>query len=425
MIERPFTPSEETATIIQRLLDIYERRGGHPKQVVRVRLADMRDDLPGYYSQVDPLPRAVANEQTTAMAQRGWVAVHWEPGQEEHLLAAVDLAPEAAEALYTLVDREPLAAQRKRLRNLLLGRRFRVHDWRRLAIDGVLDRLKADRSPSPFRFDDETWNHDVLDALLALPENPTVETPYRVFSVRVFNDSKRFDTLKHAVARLARRHHTAWRELNNREILRELGLVPNPSHLYLAGPWRLTDGEGRQTALGAFHPSVGIPASLAAQVTDVAVTARRVICVENLTTFYELVRRANEEVDGAGRRGADLAALCLLGNPSPACRHLLQRLAAALPPDADLYLWADLDYGGLNILSQLRHTVSPRFRPYRMDTATLEAFTYWGQPLTERDRRNLARLRDDPHLADMTGVIDALLAGDVKLEQEAIVLREV
>lgn len=429
MIERPFTPSKETATIIQRLLDIYERRGGHPKQVVRVKLADMREHLPGYYSQVDPLPRAVANEQTTAMAQRGWVAVHWEPGQEDHLLAAVDLAPEAAEALYILVEREPLAAQRVRLRNLLMGRRFSVRDWRRLAIDGVLDRLKADRSPTPFKFDDEAWNHDVLDALVALPENPTVETPYRVFSVRVFNDSKRFDTLKHAVARLARRCHSAWRGLNNREILRELGLVPNPSHLYLAGPWRLTGARGEAVFLGAFHPSVGIPASLAAQVSEVTAAARRIICVENLTTFYELIARVDETSAGAaseaGMQGADLAAICLLGNPSPACRHLLQRLAADMDPDATLYLWADLDYGGLNILSQLRRTVSPRIQPYRMDAATLASFAYWGQPLTARDRRNLARLRDDPHLADMTGVIDALLTGGVKLEQEAIVLREV
>jgi DNA topoisomerase VI subunit A len=154
---------------------------------------------------------------------------------------------------------------------------------------------------------------------------------------------------------------------------------------------------------------------MAARVSRVRVDADRVICVENLTPFYELVRRGGE----------DLATLCLLGNPSPACRHLLRRLVEDLPGDIPLYVWADLDYGGLNILSHVRRTVSRRFRPYRMDTATLEAFAYWGQPLTNRDRRNLQRLRDDPHLADMVDVIDALLTGEVKLEQEAIVLREV
>jgi hypothetical protein len=415
MTDRPFEPGEDTAQVIHRLLDIYERRGGQPKQVVRVRLRDVADSLSGYYSQVDPLPRTVTNEQLVALAERGWVALHWEPAQEGHLLAAVDLATGAVSDLYALVEREPLAAQRKRLRATLLGQRFRVHDWRRLAIDGILERLESGKSPTPFSLGEEAWNRDVLAAMLALPEDPTPEMPYRIFSVRVFNDSKRFDDLKRAVARLARRHHREWRSLTNREILRELGLVPNPSHLYLSGPWRLTDARGAVTSLDAFNPSVGIPAALAAQVRRVRVAADRVICVENLTPFYELVRRGDDT----------LAALCLWGNPSPACRHLLQRLVAELPADVPLYVWADLDYGGLNILSQLRRTVSPRFRPYRMNVATLEAFTYWGQPLTTRDRRYLNRLRDDPNLADVVDVIDALLVGEVKLEQEAVVLREV
>jgi hypothetical protein len=98
---------------------------------------------------------------------------------------------------------------------------------------------------------------------------------------------------------------------------------------------------------------------------------------------------------------------------------------AALPAEVALCLWADLDYGGLNILAQVRRTISPRFQPYRMDVATLTTFSYWGQPLTARDRRNLNRLRDDPYLTDMVPVIDALLAQDIKLEQEAIILQEV
>ncbi len=428
MADRPFAPGEDTQEVVHRLLDIYERRGGRPRQVVRVRLREIADGLPGYYSQLDPLPRTVTNEQLAALARRGWVVLHWEPGQEDHLLAAVDLALGSGEdmvqgpgggaavaGLYALVRREPLAAQRARLRALLLGDRFRVRDWRRAALDGVLARLAAARSPSPFALGDENWNRDLLAALLALPEDPTEELPYRVYSVRVFNDSKRFDALRRAVARLARRHHPAWRALTNREILGELGLVPNPSQLHLAGPWHLRDDAGVTASLAAFRPAVGIPAALAGRVSQVRVDARRVICVENLTPFYELLRRGGE----------DLAALCLWGNPSPACRHLLERLVDGLPEAVPLLLWADLDYGGLNILAQLRRSVSPRFQPYRMDAATLKTFAYWGQPLTARDRRNLRRLRDEPHLVDMVGVIDALLGADVKLEQEAVVLREI
>ncbi|HCC63352.1 MAG TPA: hypothetical protein DEQ55_19655, partial [Pseudomonas sp.] len=104
--------------------------------------------------------------------------------------------------------------------------------------------------------------------------------------------------------------------------------------------------------------------------------------MENLPPFYELVRR----------EPLRLAALYLGGNPSPACRHLLHRLAERAPSELPLLVWADLDYGGLSILAQMRRLVSTRFGPYRMDVATLEAHAHWAQPLTEGDERRLARL---------------------------------
>ena len=136
------------------------------------------------------------------------------------------------------------------------------------------------------------------------------------------------------------------------------------------------------------------------------------VCVENLASFYELIRH----------EGPGLAALCLWGNPSPAARHLLRHLTETLAGDVPLYLWADIDYGGLNILAQLRQNVSPRFLPHRMDNATLDRFARWGHPLTANDRRNLTRLRQHAALVDMAPVIDHMLLNDLKLEQEAVVL---
>ena len=50
------------------------------------------------------------------------------------------------------------------------------------------------------------------------------------------------------------------------------------------------DERGQMRSLSEFHPSVGIPTALAAHLKRVRVDAARVVCVENLTAFYELVR---------------------------------------------------------------------------------------------------------------------------------------
>ena len=133
------------------------------------------------------------------------------------------------------------------------------------------------------------------------------------------------------------------------------------------------------------------------------------MCVENQTAFYETIRHAGE----------DLAVICLWGNPSPACRHLLQCLARSAPESVPPLVSADLDYGGLNILAQLRR-ISPRFRPYRMDISTLDAHAQWGKPLTRADEKNLRRLLLNPLLADMHPLITHLLEREIRLEQEAI-----
>jgi hypothetical protein len=409
-----FTASPDVANILHALLDIYERHEpGRPfVRAIRVRLDEL--ELPGYTSQLDPAPRQTANEQLQALERRGFLRLAWLPGETGHLLDTATLLPERAPEIFPWLGRAPVAAQAAALRDVLLGERFRFAsgDWRLLALDHALAQLRAGKSPAPFALADPDFNRDLLAALVAL-DDVTEETPYRVFSVRTFNDSKAFERLRPGLATLARRHGPGWNELTPDEALRELGLTPNPTHIFLYGPWRLIHTGGQVVTLDAFYPAVGVPSVMIAEVQRAEVdTTRvaRVVCVENLASFYELIRH----------EGAGLAALCLWGNPAPPVRHLLARLAETLPAAVPLQVWADLDYGGLNILAQLRRQIAPRFAPQRMDVATLEAHLRWARPLTENDRILLTRLQGRTSLDDMQPVIAHMLERGLKLEQEAV-----
>ena len=120
---------------------------------------------------------------------------------------------EHAADLFALLGRDPLAARRARLRGLLLADRFRLDGWRLRAVQQTLAQLAAGLSPAPFSLADDDHNRDLLAALVALG-GVTEETPIRVFSVRLYNDSKRFEAIQGAVAHLARRHGPDWRELS-------------------------------------------------------------------------------------------------------------------------------------------------------------------------------------------------------------------
>jgi hypothetical protein len=421
--ELNFIPSADVASILHDLLDAYERRRPRSTAPVRsIRFSLVRTSLPGYHSQIDPSPRQTANEQLQQLERLGLVKLDWLRGETGHLLTAVTLVPERAEALFAWLGRTPQAAHRARLIDLLLGERFRFADWRLTAIQHCIEQLKTDKSPAPFSLTDDEFNRDLLTALAAL-DQLTEETPYRVFSVRVFNDSKRFEQLIGGLCTLARRGHLDWRAWSHDAILRELNLTANPTHLYLHGAWRLIDDAGQSISLGEFYPSVGLPAAQAHRLRQVTVDAGQVLCVENPTTFYELIRHPDASLAKVPKPSqGSLAAICLWGNPSPACRHLLRCLVADLPDDIPLRVWADIDYGGLNILAQLREQVSPRFAPHYMDVETLEAHAAWAHPLTPGDARNLNRLMGRASLIDMRPLITHLLDRGLKLEQEAISL---
>ncbi len=128
-----FTPTPAVAHILHALLDRYERRyttrsNNTTHQALRFDL--QAASLPDYHSQIDPAPRQIANEQLSALEQLGWIRLDWLPGETDHLLATVTLAPAHTAKVFTWLKRTPQARQRAQLIDLILADRFRFDDWR-------------------------------------------------------------------------------------------------------------------------------------------------------------------------------------------------------------------------------------------------------------------------------------------------------
>lgn len=314
-MEISFASTPDVAVILNALLDKFENRAKRDHAIgeaentyhvprstqqasrsIKINLIDLF--LPTYFSQTDPEPRTIANRQLQILEQRGLVGLGWLAGETNHLLQSVTLKTEYAprntqhatrnNELFQLLSRKPIADNRTCLESLILAEKFRYQksDWRARVLDYILDQLRAGRSPSPFSLTASDFNHDLLALLQAL-STLTAETPHRVFSVRVFNDTKRFDDLKSALVRLARRANAEWKSLNNKDLLRELNLVANPTYIHLSGNWELTDINGQIINLDSFSPSVGFPASQIADIQRINIRADSVLCIENLTSFHQ------------------------------------------------------------------------------------------------------------------------------------------
>src|SRR5512134_409615 len=101
MTEISFTPSPDVSAVLNALIDIFERRDGTRNKQrestqhrsIKVILTNL--PLPTYFSQTDPEPRLIANEQFIALEKNGLIEIIWLPNEANHILQTVTLTEHA------------------------------------------------------------------------------------------------------------------------------------------------------------------------------------------------------------------------------------------------------------------------------------------------------------------------------------------
>jgi hypothetical protein len=400
--------SELTRTILHTLLDRYEQP--ERQTVVRVRLSEQAHI--DYFSLTDAAPRQATNAALQQLADRGMLRLRWQKWEQGNWLAAVDLLPEQADALYTLLQRTPRLRQEAALRDLLHAQVPQA-EWHAAFLNWAAQQLAVHRSVAPLAIDDTQWNADFLKALAAIAQlqSPTSE---RALSVRLFADSKRLADLRGAMVSVLRRwspQATQFGE-DDRALLQAHMLQRIPEYVPVAGPLVLRVGAVAEKAtlldLHGLAQGVALPTSILQAGQVHTCTAETVITVENATSFHELLPQ----------RSPDMLVMYIGGFASPAVLALLHAIRAA-KSEVVLYHWGDIDPDGLRILAHLRGSLGD-VRPLAMDGATLEQHHQHTQPLTRRDRTVLCSLQQYEWLADCQPLIEQLLATNSKLEQEAV-----
>ena len=225
----------------------------------------------------------------------------------------------------------------------------------------------------------------------------------RDFSMRLFGDSKRVEQLRPKVQGLLFQYGN----FDEREtVLAECGVIATPTYVSVKGNLRLTLG-AQQLDLSALCGDISFSTATLSDITSVRVMGRRVVTVENLTSFHDY--QAGEDT-----------VIYLGGFHNAVKRRFLEQLYRENPA-AEYCHFGDLDAGGFYILSHLRRKTKIPFRPLYMDAETLKKYRQFTKPLSTNDRKRLQLLLEMPEFSGTDGdVIRYMLEHDCKLEQEAV-----
>lgn len=246
---------------------------------------------------------------------------------------------------------------------------------------------------------------DLKDSIKALNEIALLEQdiPERVFSVKVFSDSKRFSAIRHKVERIIRDYGDEPFDEDD-DVIAACGVVKNVTYAFIKGNIVLNIN-GQNIDLNLLGNEFAINDSMIQSMKIEKINASKLITVENLTSFYQ-------------ENSSDSVIIYLGGFHNKIRRDLIVKIYNSCRDIRPLH-FGDIDAGGFYILNHLRAKTGIKFAPLKMSIHELIQYRDYCKRLTENDKKRLLKMKTDPAFEEFGQIISYMLENDIKLEQEA------
>ncbi len=258
------------------------------------------------------------------------------------------------------------------------------------------ERLAQNKKPE--YFDDDLLKYEMLLKAMSMIFDVKEETYIRDFSIKVFSDSKAFETIIDKVKRLLFQYGDFPDEEN---ILEDLSIIKNPGHVYIKGSAVITIN-GQKIYLSKLGGDIAVSSALLKNIDSINVIGKKVMTIENLTTFNTF-------------EDSDIFAVYLGGYHNSYRRNFIMQIYHD-NPDAEFKHFGDIDAGGFYIFLHLKEKTGVQFKPYCMDITTLQKYSQYTKSLTDNDKKRLRNLLN----SEFSDTVNYMLEHNCKLEQEAV-----
>ena len=381
-------------TILAHLLDKYERSktfigNNKTRQRFSVKLIKL---FPKYGDEAEYELFQKLNEAVHDLAEMNFISFKC---KKNEVIDTVSLNLSRLDDIYVFLSRTPKAETNSDLIRLL-DAYSKKHELLTRFCTAQRERISKNKKPE--YFDGNIAEFEKLLKAVSMVFEVKEETFIRDFSIKVFGDSKTFEAIKGKVKRLLFQYGDFPDEDT---VLEYLNIVKNPGHIFMKGSG-VINISGQSIDLSKLGGDIAISSSILKDIEKISITGRRVITIENLTSFNAF----SED---------NTFAIYLGGYHNTHRRNFIMQLFHD-NPETEFFHFGDIDAGGFYILLHLRKKTGVPFQPYHMDISTLKKYSAYAKPLTENDKRRLERLSDTV----FSDTIKYMLENNCKLEQEAI-----
>lgn len=398
--------------ILQTLLDSYERSRlsrGENEVAVHIAFPITPKTMPIYFDE-----NSLAYEEIHGTAghleEMGYTCSVWKGGKKNHILQKIVLCDEKVDEIYRHLGRVPeKQMQQAQLAVLQELKTECSTPVARNFICWLMKRLEQGKTVKEYlNLDDTEGSRRLIRAIHKIETNQK-EIYIREFSVQCFGDSKELEKKSGLIGKIFRRFSDDMEDMDNDVILAEYGIYRTTNYVYVKGSGRLRIGtpEAYDIDLRSLRQGIGLSGEdLDGLEWKVDVSVKRIITIENLTTFFRW-----EEPDSV---------LIYLGGYHNAVRRkFLQKLYQVFP-EAEYFHFGDIDVGGFEIYEDLCRRTGIPFTTYKMGISELEQYEQYTRELTENDRKRMDSLLNNEAYENVWPILRYMKEHGKKLEQESI-----
>ena len=355
-----------------------------------------------YADELDADRREAIEAAAEELERQGMISVVWErhgTGQIERILLAADAAQ-----LYERMGRTMPLMRVEEYRADILALTAAAAIWIRRCCNAANEILSENKIPSFLPKENEI-RAGLIRAILSLPAAGENAIPKRVFSQRVFGDSKYFERCIEAPLLILLRRFAEEPCDTDAAYLDMAGITGHHGKVWIAGHMDFSLNS-RAYMLADFPGGIELTYDTVAAM-EIDTLPPSVLTVENLTNAEAL---AQEEVDRL--------LVYTAGFPNRTIQAFLSKVSEIQP--LHIVHWGDLDYGGIRIFEYLRKNFFSHLMPYRMDVKELRIHRPFAQRLTDAQQKRLKALLCREDFARWHELIRVMLSEGIWLEQEAL-----
>jgi len=399
-----FNMSDYRKYILTKLLDKYEKSKVFRGENLVNRKIDFKfnlDTLKDYYHPTNVELKLEINEVCKNLEKEGLIFIHWQKYEEGNIIERIQLNIDNVDIIYKELKRTRKIELERQMINFL--KQYENHPtWISEFVRYLINRLeKGESIDKYFSLNDQKLAQDIFIALEAILKQE-IEIPKRLFSIKLFNHSKYFETIEHKIISIMKEFGPYGLDAN---YLAEENIIDNPGYVYLKGTGIFKCGE-QFLDLSKLTGDVGLSTNLLKNIEIIKLDVSRIITIENLTSFHTYTPQ-NELV-------------IYLGGYHNKLRRSFLKMLHEFNPHLIFYHWGDLDLGGFRILHHLRSQTGVPFKPLYMDLNTLKYYEDYAMPINKEYEKQLIELLGKEEYQEFRDVIQYMVDKKIRLEQEIV-----